>query len=156
MEPWCDVTLLVYLSYSAPVFQPNLPSMKHTASARHEAEQIHMELLEVWHLALHKSLLIIKDAEDLQTSSWQNRPNKFLCYSRAHLQKTVEEDTVTGVAFCRAITCWTGPDHPKMDTPNQYYVVARPLYSEDSFKETYEKIYRQRKTMLDHVKDYFT
>ncbi|XP_042560963.1 chloride anion exchanger-like isoform X1 [Clupea harengus] len=43
-----------------------------------------------------------------------------------------------------------------MDTPDQYYVVARPLYSEDSFKETYEKIYRQRKTMLDHVKDYFT
>lgn len=36
------------------------------------------------------------------------------------------------------------------------YVVARPLYSEDSFAEDHEKIYRHRKTMLDHVKQYFT
>ncbi|XP_028251514.1 chloride anion exchanger-like [Parambassis ranga] len=36
------------------------------------------------------------------------------------------------------------------------YVVARPLYSEESFAEAHEKVYRQRKTMLDHVKQYFT
>uniref|UniRef100_A0A7N6BUZ1 STAS domain-containing protein n=1 Tax=Anabas testudineus TaxID=64144 RepID=A0A7N6BUZ1_ANATE len=36
------------------------------------------------------------------------------------------------------------------------YVVARPLYSEDSFAEDHEKIYRHHKTMLDHVKQYFT
>nr|XP_046234748.1 chloride anion exchanger-like [Scatophagus argus]XP_046234749.1 chloride anion exchanger-like [Scatophagus argus] len=36
------------------------------------------------------------------------------------------------------------------------YVVARPLYSEDSFTEEHEKIYRHRKTILDHVKQYFT
>uniref|UniRef100_A0A7N6AD50 STAS domain-containing protein n=1 Tax=Anabas testudineus TaxID=64144 RepID=A0A7N6AD50_ANATE len=38
----------------------------------------------------------------------------------------------------------------------QQYVVARPLYSEDSFAEDHEKIYRHHKTMLDHVKQYFT
>uniref|UniRef100_A0A8C5EJI4 Chloride anion exchanger-like n=1 Tax=Gouania willdenowi TaxID=441366 RepID=A0A8C5EJI4_GOUWI len=32
----------------------------------------------------------------------------------------------------------------------QQYVVARPLYSEESFAEEHEKVYRQRKTMLDH------
>uniref|UniRef100_A0A8C8A5G5 Solute carrier family 26 member 3, tandem duplicate 2 n=1 Tax=Oryzias sinensis TaxID=183150 RepID=A0A8C8A5G5_9TELE len=36
------------------------------------------------------------------------------------------------------------------------YVVTRPLYSEDSFAEEHEKVYRQRKTMLDHLKLYFT
>ncbi|XP_041935411.1 chloride anion exchanger-like isoform X2 [Alosa sapidissima] len=43
-----------------------------------------------------------------------------------------------------------------MDTQGQYYVVARPIHSEESFKETYEKIYRRRKTLLDHVTDYLT
>ncbi|KAG7456244.1 hypothetical protein MATL_G00249700 [Megalops atlanticus] len=36
------------------------------------------------------------------------------------------------------------------------YTVTRPLYSEDSFAQDHEKIYRQRKTLLDHVKAYFT
>ncbi|XP_071752818.2 chloride anion exchanger-like [Centroberyx gerrardi] len=36
------------------------------------------------------------------------------------------------------------------------YVVARPLYSEESFAQEHEKIYRHRKTLLDHVKQYFT
>uniref|UniRef100_A0A8D2ZH10 Solute carrier family 26 member 3, tandem duplicate 2 n=1 Tax=Scophthalmus maximus TaxID=52904 RepID=A0A8D2ZH10_SCOMX len=36
------------------------------------------------------------------------------------------------------------------------YVVARPLYSEESFALEHEKVYRQRKTMLNHVKQYFT
>ncbi|KAL6117094.1 slc26a3 [Pungitius sinensis] len=38
----------------------------------------------------------------------------------------------------------------------QQYVVARPLYSEDSFAEDHERAYRHRKTMLDHIKQYFT
>lgn len=38
----------------------------------------------------------------------------------------------------------------------QQYVVTRPLYSEESFAEEHEKVYRHRKTMLDHVKQYFT
>uniref|UniRef100_A0A8C5G833 Chloride anion exchanger-like n=1 Tax=Gouania willdenowi TaxID=441366 RepID=A0A8C5G833_GOUWI len=37
----------------------------------------------------------------------------------------------------------------------QQYVVARPLYSEESFAEEHEKVYRQRKTMLDHFVQYF-
>uniref|UniRef100_A0A668A4K1 Solute carrier family 26 member 3 n=1 Tax=Myripristis murdjan TaxID=586833 RepID=A0A668A4K1_9TELE len=36
------------------------------------------------------------------------------------------------------------------------YVVARPVYSEDSFVEQQEKICRQRKTPWDHIKLYFT
>ncbi|XP_029901744.1 chloride anion exchanger [Myripristis murdjan] len=36
------------------------------------------------------------------------------------------------------------------------YVVTRPLYSEDAFSEEHEKIYRHRKTLLDHLKEYFT
>ncbi|KAM6962055.1 chloride anion exchanger-like [Tautogolabrus adspersus] len=36
------------------------------------------------------------------------------------------------------------------------YVVARPLYSEESFSEEHEKIYRHHKTSLDHIKQYFT
>ncbi|XP_072233157.1 chloride anion exchanger-like isoform X2 [Leuresthes tenuis] len=35
------------------------------------------------------------------------------------------------------------------------YVVARPLYSEESFAEEHEKIYRHHKTMLDHIKQSF-
>nr|XP_057923275.1 chloride anion exchanger-like [Doryrhamphus excisus] len=36
------------------------------------------------------------------------------------------------------------------------YVVARSLYSEESFAEEHEKVYRHRKTTLDHLKQYFT
>lgn len=36
------------------------------------------------------------------------------------------------------------------------YVVARPLYSEDSFAEEHEKVHRSHKTLLDNVKQYFT
>ncbi|XP_074553841.1 chloride anion exchanger-like [Halichoeres trimaculatus] len=36
------------------------------------------------------------------------------------------------------------------------YVVARPLYSEESFSKEHEKVYRHRKTMLEHVKQYLT
>ncbi|XP_023142276.2 chloride anion exchanger [Amphiprion ocellaris] len=36
------------------------------------------------------------------------------------------------------------------------YVVTRPLYSEEAFAEEHEKVYRQRKTILDHIKQYFT
>uniref|UniRef100_A0A672G177 Solute carrier family 26 member 3, tandem duplicate 2 n=1 Tax=Salarias fasciatus TaxID=181472 RepID=A0A672G177_SALFA len=36
------------------------------------------------------------------------------------------------------------------------YVVARPLYSEDSFAEEHERVHRQRKTMLDHIRQYLT
>lgn len=35
------------------------------------------------------------------------------------------------------------------------YVVSRPLYTEDAFTDEYEKVCRQHKTMLDHVKQYF-
>ncbi|KAG7236846.1 hypothetical protein INR49_000224 [Caranx melampygus] len=36
------------------------------------------------------------------------------------------------------------------------YVVARPLYSEESFAEQHEKVYRRRKTLLNHFIQYFT
>ncbi|XP_061815030.1 chloride anion exchanger-like [Nerophis lumbriciformis] len=36
------------------------------------------------------------------------------------------------------------------------YLVARSLYSEESFAEEHEKVYRHRKTGLDHLKQYFT
>lgn len=36
------------------------------------------------------------------------------------------------------------------------YVVARPLYSEESFAEEHKKVYRQHKTVLNHVREYFT
>uniref|UniRef100_A0A3Q3JG33 STAS domain-containing protein n=1 Tax=Monopterus albus TaxID=43700 RepID=A0A3Q3JG33_MONAL len=36
------------------------------------------------------------------------------------------------------------------------YVVARPLYSEESFTEEYQKVYRHRKTKMDLIKQYFT
>uniref|UniRef100_A0A8C6S992 Uncharacterized protein n=1 Tax=Neogobius melanostomus TaxID=47308 RepID=A0A8C6S992_9GOBI len=35
----------------------------------------------------------------------------------------------------------------------QRYVVSRPVYSEDTFEENYERIVRIRKTTKDHVKD---
>uniref|UniRef100_A0A3Q2Y2I6 Solute carrier family 26 member 3 n=1 Tax=Hippocampus comes TaxID=109280 RepID=A0A3Q2Y2I6_HIPCM len=35
------------------------------------------------------------------------------------------------------------------------YVVTRSLYSEESFAEEHEKVYRHRKTALEHVKQYF-
>nr|XP_015811408.2 chloride anion exchanger [Nothobranchius furzeri] len=35
------------------------------------------------------------------------------------------------------------------------YVVARPLYSEESFSEEHEKVYRHRKTITDHIRQYF-
>uniref|UniRef100_A0A8C9YPY5 Solute carrier family 26 member 3 n=1 Tax=Sander lucioperca TaxID=283035 RepID=A0A8C9YPY5_SANLU len=43
-----------------------------------------------------------------------------------------------------------------MVTLRKQYAVARPVYSEDSFAEDHEKIYRQRKTILDHMKEYLT
>ncbi|XP_071393113.1 chloride anion exchanger-like [Centroberyx affinis] len=43
-----------------------------------------------------------------------------------------------------------------MRSAARQYVVARPLYSEESFAQEHEKIYRHRKTLLDHVKQYFT
>ncbi|XP_026182794.1 chloride anion exchanger-like [Mastacembelus armatus] len=43
-----------------------------------------------------------------------------------------------------------------MGQGSKQYVVARPLYSEDSFAEEHEKVYRHRKTMLDHIVQYFT
>ncbi|XP_064198750.1 solute carrier family 26 member 3, tandem duplicate 2 [Anguilla rostrata] len=36
------------------------------------------------------------------------------------------------------------------------YTVTRPLYSEDAFDKDHDKIYRQHKTVRDHVKAYFT
>ncbi|XP_041820353.1 solute carrier family 26 member 3 [Chelmon rostratus] len=43
-----------------------------------------------------------------------------------------------------------------MATLRRQYTVARPVYSEDSFGEDHEKVSRQRKTLLDHVKEYLT
>ncbi|TDG96906.1 hypothetical protein EPR50_G00234080 [Perca flavescens] len=43
-----------------------------------------------------------------------------------------------------------------MATLRKQYAVARPVYSEDSFAEDHEKIYRLHKTILDHVKEYLT
>ncbi|KAK3544683.1 hypothetical protein QTP86_026152 [Hemibagrus guttatus] len=36
------------------------------------------------------------------------------------------------------------------------YVVSRPLYTEDGFTDEHEKVCRQHKTMLNHIKEYFT
>ncbi|XP_060745503.1 solute carrier family 26 member 3, tandem duplicate 2 [Tachysurus vachellii] len=36
------------------------------------------------------------------------------------------------------------------------YVVSRPLYTEDDFTDEHEKVCRQHKTTLGHVKEYFT
>ncbi|XP_044042954.1 chloride anion exchanger-like isoform X1 [Siniperca chuatsi] len=43
-----------------------------------------------------------------------------------------------------------------MVTLRKQYAVSRPVYSEDSFAEDHEKIYRLRKTTQDHVKEYLT
>uniref|UniRef100_A0AAR2JAK8 STAS domain-containing protein n=1 Tax=Pygocentrus nattereri TaxID=42514 RepID=A0AAR2JAK8_PYGNA len=41
-------------------------------------------------------------------------------------------------------------------TSASHYVVTRPLYSEETFAEDHEKVYRKRKTTLDHIKQYFS
>ncbi|XP_067346362.1 chloride anion exchanger-like [Channa argus] len=41
-----------------------------------------------------------------------------------------------------------------MATFRKHFVVARDVYSEDSFAEDHEKIYRVRKTTMHHVKEY--
>ncbi|XP_068162939.1 chloride anion exchanger-like isoform X2 [Antennarius striatus] len=43
-----------------------------------------------------------------------------------------------------------------MSTFRKQYAVARPVYSEESFSDDHEKIYRKRKTLLDHMKQYLT
>ncbi|KAM4569884.1 LOW QUALITY PROTEIN: chloride anion exchanger-like [Odontesthes bonariensis] len=43
-----------------------------------------------------------------------------------------------------------------MATLRKQYVVARPVYSEDSFADSNKKICRKHKTSLDHVKEYLT
>ncbi|KAG7454535.1 hypothetical protein MATL_G00260850 [Megalops atlanticus] len=43
-----------------------------------------------------------------------------------------------------------------MTQSSKQFTVTRPLYSEDLFAFQHEKIYRQQKTPLDHVKAYFT
>ncbi|XP_060886428.1 chloride anion exchanger-like [Labrus mixtus] len=43
-----------------------------------------------------------------------------------------------------------------MATLRKQYTVARPLYSEDTFAEDHNKVVRQRKTPLDHMKEYLT
>ncbi|XP_073694169.1 solute carrier family 26 member 3, tandem duplicate 2 [Garra rufa] len=39
---------------------------------------------------------------------------------------------------------------------SQRYSVTRPLYSEDNFEDEHAKVYRKHKSLLDHVKQYFT
>ncbi|MEE6522506.1 hypothetical protein FKM82_021071, partial [Ascaphus truei] len=36
-----------------------------------------------------------------------------------------------------------------------HYVVARPIYSENTFSENHEKVFRCHKTFLDHLKETF-
>ncbi|XP_051543895.1 solute carrier family 26 member 3 [Myxocyprinus asiaticus] len=43
-----------------------------------------------------------------------------------------------------------------MQAFGRHYVVVRPLFSEDSFAEQHERINRSRKTLQDHLKNYFT
>ncbi|XP_033930642.1 solute carrier family 26 member 3 [Pseudochaenichthys georgianus] len=43
-----------------------------------------------------------------------------------------------------------------MVTFRKQYVVSRPVYSDDSFDEDHQKIYRLQKTSLDHLKAYLT
>uniref|UniRef100_UPI0037E99CEA chloride anion exchanger-like n=1 Tax=Semicossyphus pulcher TaxID=241346 RepID=UPI0037E99CEA len=43
-----------------------------------------------------------------------------------------------------------------MVTLRKQYVVTRSVYSEDCFAEDHERVFRQRKTTLDHVKEYLT
>ncbi|XP_074482178.1 chloride anion exchanger-like isoform X2 [Sebastes fasciatus] len=57
--------------------------------------------------------------------------------------------------YCTGIPQDT-PGGVRMVTLRRQYAVARPVYSEDSFDEDYEKTPRVRKTILDHVKEYLT
>ncbi|KAM6961553.1 solute carrier family 26 member 3 [Tautogolabrus adspersus] len=43
-----------------------------------------------------------------------------------------------------------------MATSRKQYAVARPLYSEDTLAEDHKKVFRRRKTPLDHTKEYLT
>ncbi|XP_028251535.1 solute carrier family 26 member 3 [Parambassis ranga] len=43
-----------------------------------------------------------------------------------------------------------------MVTLRNRYAVVRPVYSEDSFDDDHQRIHRDHKTILDHVKDYLT
>jgi len=43
-----------------------------------------------------------------------------------------------------------------MVTLRKQYVVDRPVYSEDSFADSNEKICRKHKTVLDHFKEYLS
>ncbi|XP_034382703.1 chloride anion exchanger-like [Cyclopterus lumpus] len=43
-----------------------------------------------------------------------------------------------------------------MVTLRKQYAVARPVYSEDSLAEDHEKVYRLRKPILDHLREYLT
>lgn len=49
-----------------------------------------------------------------------------------------------------------GPQAAAMQAGASQYVVTRSLYSEESFAEEHQKVYRQRKTALEHVKQCFT
>ncbi|XP_075455838.1 chloride anion exchanger-like isoform X2 [Ascaphus truei] len=41
------------------------------------------------------------------------------------------------------------------DLQGDHYVVARPIYSENTFSENHEKVFRCHKTFLDHLKETF-
>ncbi|XP_031438983.1 solute carrier family 26 member 3, tandem duplicate 2 isoform X1 [Clupea harengus] len=43
-----------------------------------------------------------------------------------------------------------------MQPAGKHYVVSRPLYSEDAFAEEHKKTTRKRKTLRNHIKQYFT
>uniref|UniRef100_A0AAQ4S9A2 STAS domain-containing protein n=1 Tax=Gasterosteus aculeatus aculeatus TaxID=481459 RepID=A0AAQ4S9A2_GASAC len=43
-----------------------------------------------------------------------------------------------------------------MVTLRKQYAVARPVYSEDSLAEDHNKVYRQNKTIVDHMREYLT
>ncbi|XP_037318338.2 chloride anion exchanger-like isoform X2 [Pungitius pungitius] len=43
-----------------------------------------------------------------------------------------------------------------MVTLRKQYAVVRPVYSEDSLAEDHNKVYRQRKTIVDHMREYLT
>lgn len=77
---------------------------------------------------------------------WQEAPEvKGPHRDKGSLRKAVG----TGIAFGRF---WGA----RMITSRRKYLVSRPVYSEDSFAEDHERISRQRKTMLDHVREYLT
>uniref|UniRef100_A0AAQ4RWH8 STAS domain-containing protein n=1 Tax=Gasterosteus aculeatus aculeatus TaxID=481459 RepID=A0AAQ4RWH8_GASAC len=44
----------------------------------------------------------------------------------------------------------------RMVTLRKQYAVARPVYSEDSLAEDHNKVYRQNKTIVDHMREYLT